>query len=42
MGIRTVMATGDNPVTAHAITAEAELDGFVAEAKPDDKLPLIW
>ena len=41
MGIRTVMVTGDNPVTAHAITAEAGLDDFVAEAKPEDKLRLI-
>jgi K+-transporting ATPase ATPase B chain len=41
MGIRTVMVTGDNPVTALAITAEAGLDDFVAEAKPEDKLRLI-
>ena len=41
MGIRTVMVTGDNPVTAFAITAEAGLDDFVAEAKPEDKLRLI-
>jgi potassium-transporting ATPase ATP-binding subunit len=41
MGIRTVMVTGDNPITAHAITAEAGLDDFVAEAKPEDKLRLI-
>ncbi len=38
MGIRTIMVTGDNPVTALAITAEAGLDDFVAEAKPEDKL----
>ena len=41
MGIRTVMVTGDNPITAHAITAKAGLDDFVAEAKPEDKLRLI-
>jgi len=41
MGIRTVMVTGDNPITAHAITAEAGLDDFVAEAKPEDTLRLI-
>jgi potassium-transporting ATPase ATP-binding subunit len=41
MGIRTVMVTGDNPITAHAIAAEAGLDDFVAEAKPEDKLHLI-
>jgi potassium-transporting ATPase ATP-binding subunit len=41
MGIRTIMVTGDNPVTALAITAEAGLDDFVAEAKPEDKLRLI-
>ncbi|MDR3531593.1 MAG: potassium-transporting ATPase subunit KdpB [Rhodopila sp.] len=41
MGIRTVMVTGDNPVTAAAIAAEAGLDDFVAEAKPEEKLQLI-
>jgi potassium-transporting ATPase ATP-binding subunit len=41
MGIRSVMVTGDYPVTAYAITAEAGLDAFVAEAKPEDKLRLI-
>jgi len=41
MGIRTIMVTGDNPVTAYAITAEAGLDDFIAEAKPEDKLRLI-
>ncbi|HME22037.1 MAG TPA: potassium-transporting ATPase subunit KdpB [Acetobacteraceae bacterium] len=41
MGIRTIMVTGDNPVTALAITAEAGLDDFVAEARPEDKLRLI-
>ncbi|MBS0657448.1 MAG: potassium-transporting ATPase subunit KdpB [Verrucomicrobia bacterium] len=38
MGIRTVMITGDNPVTAAAIAAEAGVDDFLAEAKPEDKL----
>ncbi|MBV8575967.1 MAG: potassium-transporting ATPase subunit KdpB, partial [Acetobacteraceae bacterium] len=41
MGIRTIMVTGDNPVTAMAIAAEAGVDEFVAEAKPEDKLQLI-
>jgi len=41
MGIRTVMVTGDNPVTAGAIAAAAGLDDFVAEAKPEAKLELI-
>ena len=41
MGIRTIMVTGDNAVTAFAITAEAGLDDFVAEAKPEEKLRLI-
>ena len=41
MGIRTVMVTGDNPVTAHAIAAQAGVDEFVAEAKPEEKLRLI-
>jgi potassium-transporting ATPase ATP-binding subunit len=41
MGIRTIMVTGDNPVTAFAIAAEAGLDDFVAEAKPEEKLRLI-
>ena len=41
MGIRTVMVTGDNPVTAAAIAAEAGVDDFVAEAKPEEKLKLI-
>jgi K+-transporting ATPase ATPase B chain len=41
MGIRTVMVTGDNPVTAAAIAAEAGVDDFVAEAKPEAKLELI-
>ncbi|MGO4534127.1 potassium-transporting ATPase subunit KdpB [Leifsonia sp. 2MCAF36] len=41
MGIRTVMVTGDNPLTARAIAAEAGVDDFLAEAKPEDKLQLI-
>jgi K+-transporting ATPase ATPase B chain len=41
MGIRTVMVTGDNPVTAAAIAAEVGVDEFVAEAKPEEKLKLI-
>ncbi len=41
MGIRTVMITGDNPVTAAAIAAEAGVDDFLAEATPEDKLELI-
>jgi K+-transporting ATPase ATPase B chain len=41
MGIRTIMITGDNPLTAAAIAAEAGVDDFLAEAKPEDKLALI-
>src|SRR6195256_3945681 len=41
MGIRTVMITGDNPVTAAAIAAEAGVDDFLAQATPEDKLQLI-
>jgi potassium-transporting ATPase ATP-binding subunit len=41
MGITTVMITGDNPVTAKAIAAEAGVDDYLAEATPDDKLALI-
>ncbi|MCM0639609.1 potassium-transporting ATPase subunit KdpB [Cellulomonas wangsupingiae] len=41
MGIRTVMITGDNPLTARAIAAEAGVDDFLAEATPEDKLALI-
>ena len=41
MGIRTVMITGDNPLTAAAIAAEAGVDDFLAEATPERKLELI-
>ncbi len=41
MGIRTVMITGDNPLTAAAIAAEAGVDDFLAQARPEDKLALI-
>jgi potassium-transporting ATPase ATP-binding subunit len=41
MGIRTVMITGDNPLTAASIAAESGVDDFLAEAKPEDKLDLI-
>ena len=41
MGIQTVMVTGDNPLTAAAIAAEAGVDDYLAEAKPEDKLQLI-
>lgn len=41
MGIRTVMVTGDNPLTAQAIAREAGVDDFLAEATPEDKLALI-
>lgn len=41
MGIRTVMITGDNPLTAAAIAEEAQVDDFLAQAKPEDKLRLI-
>lgn len=41
MGIRTIMVTGDNPLTAAAIAAEAGVDDFLANAKPEDKLKLI-
>ena len=41
MGIRTVMITGDNPLTAAAIAKEAGVDSFLAQARPEDKLALI-
>ncbi|MEF3402680.1 potassium-transporting ATPase subunit KdpB [Agromyces sp. CCNWLW203] len=41
MGIRTVMITGDNPLTAKAIAAEAGVDDYLAEATPEDKMALI-
>jgi len=41
MGIRTVMITGDNPLTAEAIATEAGVDDFLAEATPEDKMELI-
>ncbi|MGW3030828.1 potassium-transporting ATPase subunit KdpB [Streptomyces sp. NPDC001178] len=41
MGIRTVMITGDNPLTARAIAQEAGVDDYLAEATPEDKLALI-
>jgi K+-transporting ATPase ATPase B chain len=41
MGIRTIMITGDNPLTARTIAGEAGVDDFVAQARPEDKLTLI-
>ena len=41
MGIKTIMVTGDNPLTAAAIAGEAGVDDFLANAKPEDKLKLI-
>lgn len=41
MGIKTVMCTGDNPMTAATIAKEAGVDDFIAEAKPEDKMRLI-
>ncbi len=41
MGIRTIMITGDNPLTAETIAKEAGVDDFVAEAKPEDKIRII-
>ena len=40
MGIKTIMVTGDNPLTAAAIAAEAGVDDFLANAKPEDKFKL--
>jgi K+-transporting ATPase ATPase B chain len=41
MGIKTIMITGDNPLTAAAIAAEAQVDDFLAQARPEEKLRLI-
>ncbi|MEG2812950.1 MAG: potassium-transporting ATPase subunit KdpB [Clostridium sp.] len=41
MGIKTIMCTGDNPLTAATIAQEAGVDGFVAECKPEDKIEVI-
>ena len=41
LGIRTVMITGDNPLTAKAIAAEAGVDDYLAEATPEDKMARI-
>ncbi len=41
MGIKTIMITGDNPMTAAAIAAEAQVDDFLAQARPEEKLRLI-
>ncbi|MFP4976801.1 potassium-transporting ATPase subunit KdpB [Paenibacillus sp. CN-4] len=41
MGIKTIMCTGDNPLTAATIAAEAGVDGFIAESKPEDKIAVI-
>ncbi|MDZ4185536.1 MAG: potassium-transporting ATPase subunit KdpB [Desulfuromonadales bacterium] len=41
MGIKTVMITGDNPLTAAAIAAEAQVDDFLSQARPEEKLRLI-
>jgi len=41
MGIRTVMLTGDNPITAGVIAREAGVDDFIAEATPEDKIAVI-
>lgn len=41
MGIRTIMCTGDNPLTAATIAKEAGVDGFIAECKPEDKIDVI-
>lgn len=42
IGIRTVMCTGDNPLTAATIAQEAGVDSFIAECKPEDKIKAIW
>ena len=41
MGIKTIMCTGDNPLTAASIAKEAGVDGFIAESKPEDKIRVI-
>ncbi len=41
MGIKTIMCTGDNPLTAASIAKEAGVDGFIAESKPEDKIKVI-
>lgn len=41
MGIKTIMCTGDNPLTAATIAKEAGVDGFIAECKPEDKIDVI-
>jgi K+-transporting ATPase ATPase B chain len=41
MAVRTVMVTGDNPLTARTIAAEVGVDDFVAEVKPEEKLQLV-
>ncbi|MBM6931040.1 potassium-transporting ATPase subunit KdpB [[Clostridium] spiroforme] len=41
IGIRTIMCTGDNPLTAATIAAEAGVDGYIAECKPEDKIDAI-
>lgn len=41
IGIKTIMCTGDNPLTAATIAKEADVDGFIAECKPEDKISVI-
>ena len=41
MGIKTIMCTGDNPLTAATIAREAGVDDFIAECKPEDKIEVI-
>lgn len=41
MGIKTIMCTGDNPLTAATIAREAGVDGYIAESKPEDKIAVI-